>query len=239
MAIRNSSLLLILAGSLSTSSLFGGLVSTASTSVTEWNNSQACSISAASVALCNSSGYGTAVATQAAAGYGWVEVGISGGSFGNVVTNGKAYASFSDGMTISGGLGIGILTETIQVLNFGQGSLKPGTFAGFQTIMKQRTFEFDKAFDFSLSSVVYASFVGTLCDGGSLLHSEKILSLSVSDVSGHPLQAISFRDDSNTRYNTTSGTFQSAVPEPGSWMLMGLGLVLVGVFATKARAAKR
>jgi MYXO-CTERM domain-containing protein len=221
-------------------SCYAGLVTTAAADAYQLGGRNlACStLTLANGAAVCSASVGTAAAAfgSSTASYGAVAAFIQGGAGSpGYEAQASAAGTFSDSLTIFGGVGQGVLEIAESSLMFGTGSLAEGNLS-FSPVTSTiaETFTFGTPFSISLSAVASSTFDGSRGDGGSLLIEKSIESLTVDGLgSGH----LSYSDISGHSYpiiGSGAGNSEARViavaPEPGAWVMgvIGLGLLWVG-----------
>lgn len=170
--------------------------------------------------MCGSAASDSSIATAVATvDFRLVSALIQGGALGRSSgSSAAASAIFTESLTLFGGTGRGTLTISESDWTVGTGSLSSFS-SGFSPIHRtySESFVFGTPFTVTLSAYAASSFIGTYCDGGSLLVQKQIESLTYVDSTG-------------VRQSAMGG---AAAPEPSTWVLAGIGVLLV--FVAKSR----
>ena len=184
---------------------------------------------AAGSAICSVSATDRAEAySVAAATYGSASAFVQGGGFlEGYGSSATARGSFSDTLTFYGGTGTGVLSILESVVSYGTGSLQFGNWDWHPaTSVVKQSFTYGSAVTISLTAFATGNFDGAECDGGSLLVSKILESMTVLGSDGKPVKGLSYTDASGHAYNTSNAAF-SSTPEPGAWVLAAIGVGLL------------
>lgn len=182
-------------------------------------------VTSLSMAICSAAASEVTFASSyATVSYGNVSAFIQGSSFGRGSgASASASATFTDTFTINGGTGLGVLTIHESVWRFGSGSLFAGS-TGVNPVPVSITenFLYGVPFTVTLTALASSSFIGSYCDGGSLLVQAR-------------LDSVTFKDGTGAARNVMT----ASTPEPSTWVLalIGAGLLLVSRKLARENAA--
>ena len=175
-----------------------------------------------------------AASSWATASYGSASAYVQGGAYlPGYGSSATASSSFTETLTFFGGTGTGVLSILESVVSYGTGSLQAGNSDWHPTkVLINESFTFGTPFTLSISAFSAGNFYGGLGDAGSLLVTKSLESLTVLDSNGKPVTSLSYTNTAGQVYLASAATFTNT-PEPGAWVLGGIGAILLGIAKLK------